>query len=1596
MDSHPVKYNGAGNFRFVRTAAPASTSAVVGFDGADDGLLAPATSNLPREATVYAAFERQSNGAVLQDFSSGWWFIRNDGAYSDGWVVNRTVPTLETHLAALDFGNGGTRFYLNGEDWTQDPSRTSPAPGRLALGGGVGHSFNPARAEIAEVLIFDRSLDAVERYQVEAYLADRHRSQPPQVPPVAVLPSGDFGTGDVTVTLALGIPGAEIRYTTDGSEPDAGATLYAGPFVVARDTEVRARGFVGGAGGAVSAEFYGLEGGGEDLPVAGASMWLRADRGLELDSEGAVRRWRDLTGNDRDVVQGIAAKRPRFESAGLGATRADAIIVQNVDGRSAWGGSLGEDFVVEESLDVTHLGAFDHRRDGFSQTITVQLWSRDDGGTTETQSDDGPGVLLAERTFTPGDPGEPSGALRFKALDAPLTLAPGAYTVFAWGYTGEDEYYEGSVSVANDDPRFRFIGSSRFSGSGNGGDWPGSLDNRRLDYNGAANFRFVPASGDAPASGGVVFDGADDGLRAVEEVDFGRPSTVVVAYEFEREENGYVIQNDSGTHWYINQARFYAGGTVQDLDSGVRIPRVASMINAGDTTRAFLDGVEMTGSAGLTGGAPGRLALGGGEGRSNDPLPVRIAEVVVFDRALDAAELDLVHVHFATRHGVFAAAAARPEIAPLSNYGDGDVQVTLATATPGAEIRYTTDGSAPDAGATLYAGSFSVPRGTRVRAVARLPGREPSPVAEAFYGDASAHPLPVTDPALWVRADTGLELDSEGRVRRWRDLSGHGRDFVQPLAGKVPVPAPGAFSGAVLPAVRVPLAESASTTFDGFLGTDFIVEEAVEITDLGAFDHLGDNRYLKVANFRFRRVGDTAEPSDAVRFDGSNDGMIGPGDFEVGRPATVLMVYQQLGGTHGRLLQSGDSGNWLLGPHSNPQGHYAEGWVTRQSLRRDTPSLSVAVQATDFSRYFYNGEDLTEDPNPTGALRRVAIGGGEGVFNQPTNADLVELVIYDRVLAPTELRLAQADLAARHALPEPPLASPAGGLFRTGQTVTLTPPVPGAEIRYTLDGSEPDAGATFYTGPFVVGADTVVRARASADGFGPGAVGEFAFFIDGGAPTVPDRAALQLWLRAGVGTGDGSAVGLWRDLSGKGRDAVQTNADQQPALDPAVVGGAPGVVFDGADDFLRAPDGFADFTGGLTAIFVARPDQVGRWQRFIDFARGANSHNLFFGRSATSEDFIYDVRGDGNGSLVAAETMLPLSNSIYTVVHTPEGLARIYHNGSLVAEQSGFPLPSNIHRTSNLIGESNWGQDDAFSGAISEILLYDTALGDLERESLEQEIRDRYGIVSTSAGTVAFSPDPSQLYPDGVEVTLQSVTPGAGIRYTLDGSVPDESSALFDGPIALSGSARIRARAFAEGFNASPLSEATYLIGQPPSSGDGLLATYYDNDDFTGPSLTRVDPNIDFDFGFGSPDPAIGNDNWSARWTGRIMPRFSEDHTFFTFQDDGMRVWIDLDQSGTFEDETELLLADFNGGGRREVVSDPVALVAGDELFVAVAAVPEPGVPMLTALAALSLLTLRKRPNAQAPMPNFTRLKVEFQMLRKIRMVDPPFQIPDD
>lgn len=177
---------------------------------------------------------------------------------------------------------------------------------------------------------------------------------------------------------------------------------------------------------------------------------------------------------------------------------------------------------------------------------------------------------------------------------------------------------------------------------------------------------------------------------------------------------------------------------------------------------------------------------------------------------------------------------------------------------------------------------------------------------------------------------------------------------------------------------------------------------------------------------------------------------------------------------------------------------------------------------------------------------------------------------------------------------------------------------------------------------------------------------------------------------------------------------------------------------------------------------------------------------------------------------------------------------------------------------------------------------------------------------------------PSGTYSDSVRVTLESATMDAEIRYTTDGSDPDETSSLYENPLTFTQDTELRVRAFKMDMDASDIVSANYTITIPTS---GLRGRYYNGRNFGELRHTRTDSSIDFTWEGGeSPAPDTDSNNFSVIWTGTIEPLYSETYTIKTVNDDGVRLWVN----------NELIIDDWEFHGPQEQAGN-ITLQAGQK-----------------------------------------------------------------
>ncbi len=174
----------------------------------------------------------------------------------------------------------------------------------------------------------------------------------------------------------------------------------------------------------------------------------------------------------------------------------------------------------------------------------------------------------------------------------------------------------------------------------------------------------------------------------------------------------------------------------------------------------------------------------------------------------------------------------------------------------------------------------------------------------------------------------------------------------------------------------------------------------------------------------------------------------------------------------------------LAPPAVSPDGGFYSGPVT-VSFQHPDPMATL--------RYTTDGSDPTLSSTPYG-----------GPFVLSTNAT-IRARAFRSGYATSVASFADFIFGAPPA-PEvlTPTISPNGGAFTAPATVTLATPTPGAEIRYTTDGSQPTTLSRQYTGPIVIGTTSTLKVRGFAAAMNPSPIASAVFvfsapvFVGGG------------------------------------------------------------------------------------------------------------------------------------------------------------------------------------------------------------------------------------------------------------------------------------------------------------------------------------------------------------------------------------------------------------------------------------------------------------------------------------------------------------------
>ena len=237
-------------------------------------------------------------------------------------------------------------------------------------------------------------------------------------------------------------------------------------------------------------------------------------------------------------------------------------------------------------------------------------------------------------------------------------------------------------------------------------------------------------------------------------------------------------------------------------------------------------------------------------------------------------------------------------------------------------------------------------------------------------------------------------------------------------------------------------------------------------------------------------------------------------------------------------------------------------------------------------------------------------------------------------------------------------------------------------------------------------------------------------------------AGLSLWLDATTGlfdatsggnpvTTDASSVARWEDRSGNSRHITQSTLASQPILKTAIQNGKNIIRFDGTNDILRRSGAFVHAQGAAT-IFVVVSANSGASDRLVVEGRTTSTNPLYMpiiSANATLFQVLYRI---DSGTI-------PLNNVSFGTAFNGTGFKLV------CALDSGTNFAGFINKvttnnqnytrgtvTLNTFSIGGWAtttERDFFPGDVAEVVIYNTALGTSDRQSVENYLYSKWGIV---------------------------------------------------------------------------------------------------------------------------------------------------------------------------------------------------------------------------------------------------------------------------
>jgi hypothetical protein len=460
-----------------------------------------------------------------------------------------------------------------------------------------------------------------------------------------------------------------------------------------------------------------------------------------------------------------------------------------------------------------------------------------------------------------------------------------------------------------------------------------------------------------------------------------------------------------------------------------------------------------------------------------------------------------------------------------------------------------------------------------------------------------------------------------------------------------------------------------------------------------------------------------------------------------------------------------------------------------------------------------------------------------------------------------------------------PTFSLKSGFYASVQTLTLSDSMPDTLIYYTTNGSMPTSASTRYTGPIHVSTTETVKAIATATGHAPSAVNteEYKFNVVSVAPVFSLKAGTYAAAEA-LAISDATPGALIyytingstpTSASARYTGPIKVGQSESVKAIAAVPGDSTSPVTSAAYVIETAVPTFSlkagTYVGAETlTLSDTTPGSV------IYYTINGTAPNTSSSRYTTP---IRLVRSETVKAiaLAAAHAWSTVATAQYAIVTTAPTLSLrpgTYLGAQAVSLADATPGAA-IYYTTN--GSTPTASSTKYSSAIRVVNNETIKAIALISGGIPSAVTSESYVIETVAPTFSLK---AGTYLGNKTVTLSDATPGASIFYTLNGATPTATSSKYAGAVPVVQNETIKAIALIAGGRASSVTAESYVIETTAPNLSLKAGTYLGNQTVT---LTDATPGATIYYTTNGATPTAG----SYRYTSPI--KLTENETVKAF-----------------------------------------------------------------------------------------------------------------